>query len=107
MRFIVLVLLLLTETSMSFAQGHMGTPQEQQACRRDAQRFCRQQLGNDGVRTMPDAEQKQAEQELPESICQPRHVSFWSLADAGTNRGDSRTSMYGTHFWLKHRQLGT
>jgi hypothetical protein len=50
MRFIVLVLvLLLTETSLSFAQGHMGTPQEQQACRRDAQRFCRQQLGNDGA----------------------------------------------------------
>ena len=50
MRFIVLVLvLLLTETSLSFAQGHMGTPQEQQACRRDAQRFCRQQLGDDGA----------------------------------------------------------
>jgi len=50
MRFIVLVVvLLLTETSLSFAQGHMGTPQEQQACSRDAQRFCRQQLGNDGA----------------------------------------------------------
>ncbi len=40
MRSIVLVLvILLTETSLTFAQGHMGTPQEQQACRRDAQRF--------------------------------------------------------------------
>jgi hypothetical protein len=25
----------------SLAQGQMGAPQEQQACRRDAQRFCR------------------------------------------------------------------
>ena len=34
MRSIVLVLvILLAETSLSFAQGHMGTPQEQQACR--------------------------------------------------------------------------
>ena len=30
-----------------FAQGHMGTPQEQKACSRDAQRFCRKDLGND------------------------------------------------------------
>jgi hypothetical protein len=50
MRSIVLALVIfLTETSLSFAQGHMGTPQEQQACRRDAQRFCRQQLGDDGA----------------------------------------------------------
>jgi hypothetical protein len=48
MRTIVLAfLVLLAETSLSFAQGHMGTPQEQKACRRDAQRFCRQQLNND------------------------------------------------------------
>jgi hypothetical protein len=48
MRSIVLAfLVLLAETSLSFAQGHMGTPQEQKACRRDAQRFCRQQLNND------------------------------------------------------------
>jgi len=39
------VLILLSAiSSSSFAQGHMGTPQEQQACRRDASRFCRQQL---------------------------------------------------------------
>ena len=50
MRSIVLVLvILLAETSLSLAQGHKGTPQEQQACTRDAQRFCRQQLGDDGA----------------------------------------------------------
>lgn len=43
----LIVVVLLSETSLSFAQGHMGTPQEQQACRRDAQRFCRKQLDND------------------------------------------------------------
>ena len=31
------------------AQGHMGSPQEQQACSRDASRFCRKDLGNDGA----------------------------------------------------------
>jgi hypothetical protein len=31
------------------AQGHMGTPQEQRACTRDAQRFCRKQLGDDSA----------------------------------------------------------
>ncbi|MCA6108947.1 cysteine rich repeat-containing protein [Bradyrhizobium cenepequi] len=50
MRSIVLAfLILLTETSLSFAQGHMGSPQEQRACRRDAQRFCRQQLADDSA----------------------------------------------------------
>jgi hypothetical protein len=33
----------------SLAQGQMGAPQEQQACRRDAQRFCRQQLADDSA----------------------------------------------------------
>ncbi|MCA1512782.1 hypothetical protein [Bradyrhizobium sp. NBAIM01] len=33
----------------ALAQGHMGTPQERQACTRDAQRFCRKDLGNDGA----------------------------------------------------------
>jgi hypothetical protein len=32
-----------------FAQGHMGTPQEQNACSRDASRFCRKDLGNDSA----------------------------------------------------------
>jgi hypothetical protein len=40
---------LLVGTSSSFAQGHMGTPQEQQACTRDAQRFCRKQMGDDNA----------------------------------------------------------
>jgi hypothetical protein len=35
--------------SSSLAQGHMGTPQEQQVCTRDAQRFCRKQLGDDSA----------------------------------------------------------
>ena len=33
----------------AFAQGHMGTPQEQKACSRDASRLCRKDLGNDGA----------------------------------------------------------
>ena len=45
----LVLIILLTETSLSFAQGHRGTLQEQQACRRDAQRFCRPQLGDDGA----------------------------------------------------------
>jgi hypothetical protein len=50
MRSILPVLIIfLTGSSLSLAQGHMGTPQEQRACSRDAQRFCRQQLGNDGA----------------------------------------------------------
>jgi Cysteine rich repeat len=36
-------------TSSSLAQGNMGTPQEQQACTRDAQRFCRKQLGDESA----------------------------------------------------------
>jgi hypothetical protein len=38
---------LLSGSSISLAQGHLGTPQEQQACTRDAQRLCRKQLGDD------------------------------------------------------------
>lgn len=34
-------------TAPSVAQGHMGSPQEQQACSRDASRLCRKDLGND------------------------------------------------------------
>ena len=43
------VMILLSGISISFAQGHMGTPQEQQACKRDASRFCRQQLADDAA----------------------------------------------------------
>jgi hypothetical protein len=36
------------DLSFALAQGgRPGTPQEQQACTRDASRFCRQQLGDD------------------------------------------------------------
>ena len=43
---IALAVLSLSEAP-TFAQGHKGTPQEQKACSRDAQRFCRKNLGND------------------------------------------------------------
>ena len=33
--------------SASAQSGHLGTPQEQKACSRDASRFCRKQLGDD------------------------------------------------------------
>ncbi len=36
-------------STTAFAQGHAGTPQEQQACSRDASRLCRNDLGNDGA----------------------------------------------------------
>jgi len=49
MRYVVAVLTLLLGISSSLAQSHMGTPQEQQACSRDASRFCRQLLGNDSA----------------------------------------------------------
>ncbi|MCK1739330.1 hypothetical protein IVA80_00185 [Bradyrhizobium sp. 139] len=46
-----LVLTILSGVSITpaLAQGHMGTPQEQNACSRDASRFCRKDLGNDGA----------------------------------------------------------
>jgi hypothetical protein len=43
-------IILLADASMVLAQGaHKGTPQEQQACSRDASRLCRKQLGDDGA----------------------------------------------------------
>jgi hypothetical protein len=42
--------LLLMWAGLSFASAqssHLGTKQEQQACSRDASRFCRKQLGDD------------------------------------------------------------
>jgi hypothetical protein len=33
--------------SASAQGGHLGTPQEQQACSRDSSRFCRKQLSDD------------------------------------------------------------
>jgi hypothetical protein len=35
--------------SQSSGLAQSGTPQEQQACSRDASRFCRKQLGDDGA----------------------------------------------------------
>src|SRR5215831_1525380 len=50
MRYLTAVFILLSVTpSFSFAQSHMGTPQEQAACKRDASRFCRQQLNDDSA----------------------------------------------------------
>ncbi len=47
MRYVALFILFLVTSSLSFAQSHMGTPQEQAACRRDASRFCKQVLNDD------------------------------------------------------------
>lgn len=38
----------MTANGMALAQ-HAGTSQEQSACSRDASRFCRKDLGNDGA----------------------------------------------------------
>jgi hypothetical protein len=47
-RFPFVVLFLSVGLCSAWAQsGHPGTPQEQQACSRDASRFCRKQLGDD------------------------------------------------------------
>ena len=45
-RLALALVLLGTGISAALAQG---TPQERQACTRDAQRFCRKDLGNDGA----------------------------------------------------------
>jgi hypothetical protein len=42
------VTLLVANVPFAFAQ-HAGTPQEQNACSRDASRFCRKQMGNDSA----------------------------------------------------------
>jgi hypothetical protein len=46
----LVITLLLAQVSAVVAQsGHMGTQQEQNACSRDASRFCRKQLGDDSA----------------------------------------------------------
>ncbi|UFZ06237.1 hypothetical protein LQG66_08045 [Bradyrhizobium ontarionense] len=45
----VLAVSLSTLPSFAQAQGHMGTPQEQKACSRDARQLCRSQLGDDNA----------------------------------------------------------
>ncbi|MGV7212875.1 hypothetical protein [Bradyrhizobium sp. UFLA05-112] len=55
MRWMTLFLATITLTAFglaslpALAQGHAGTPGEQQACSRDAERLCRKDLGNDGA----------------------------------------------------------
>jgi len=52
-KFLLATITLLTLGGLSgapaLAQGHMGSPQEQNACSRDASRLCRKDLGNDGA----------------------------------------------------------
>ena len=47
-RLSVAMALVLANVPLAFAQ-HAGTPQEQNACSRDASRFCRKDLGNDNA----------------------------------------------------------
>src|SRR5205814_6957746 len=50
MRVPLVLFLTIFGASATFAQAvHQGTSQEQQACSRDASRFCRKDLGNDGA----------------------------------------------------------
>jgi hypothetical protein len=49
MRQLMLAAIALLSGASSSLQGHMGTPQEQQACTRGAQRHCRKQLGDDSA----------------------------------------------------------
>ena len=44
---ILAAIIILAGMAPSSGQGHMGTSQEQAACKRDAQRFCRHQLSDD------------------------------------------------------------
>jgi hypothetical protein len=49
-KLILAVAFVCTGLSLAFAQsGRPGTTQEQQACSRDASRFCRKQLGDDAA----------------------------------------------------------
>jgi hypothetical protein len=49
-KLIVVFAFFCTSLSLALAQGgHLGTPQEQHACSRDASRFCRKQLGDDAA----------------------------------------------------------
>ena len=62
--------LLVTSVPVALAQG---TPQERQACTRDAQRFCRQDLGDDGaVQGCLQMNRREAERWLPQGVRKPR-----------------------------------
>ncbi|MGY4497642.1 hypothetical protein ACVWYH_001569 [Bradyrhizobium sp. GM24.11] len=59
----------------AFAQGHMGTPQEQNACSRDASRLCRKDLGNDNaVARLPASPSCEAVEVMQQGVPEPRHV---------------------------------
>jgi hypothetical protein len=47
MRYLALAILVMFGPLSTALAQHAGTPQEQQACSRDASRFCRAELGND------------------------------------------------------------
>ena len=49
MRVFLVLFLVISGASAALAQTHQGTQTEQQACSRDASRFCRKDLGNDGL----------------------------------------------------------
>jgi hypothetical protein len=48
-RLLLALTLLVANVPFALAQQHGGTPQEQNACSRDASRLCRKDLGNDGA----------------------------------------------------------
>ncbi|WP_407176484.1 cysteine rich repeat-containing protein [Bradyrhizobium sp. STM 3562] len=48
-KFAIALIVALAPSSSVLAQGHAGTPEEQQACSRDASRFCRRVLGDDSA----------------------------------------------------------
>jgi hypothetical protein len=48
-KFAIAFTVMLAPHAAVWAQGHGGTSQEQQACSRDASRFCRKELGNDNA----------------------------------------------------------
>ena len=47
-RLALALMVLIANVPLALAQ-HLGTPQEQNACTRDASRFCRKDLGNDNA----------------------------------------------------------
>jgi hypothetical protein len=49
MRVFLVLFLMISGASATLAQTHQGTQREQQACSRDVSRFCRKDLGNDGM----------------------------------------------------------
>lgn len=48
-KFAIAFVVTLAPCAAAWAQGSAGTPQEQQACTRDASRLCRKELGDDNA----------------------------------------------------------